>query len=105
MTFTFLPSEYEYVPSIRYTGNVDRDFEMEEPCSSSWPPSAYLHSDIFEIDLDFPEYHDHNDVLYSEESAVDVFDVKTDNKKADIDQYMPPNEDDGTNTDGGFCSC
>jgi hypothetical protein len=108
-----VPPEYMYVPSIRCTDNVDRDFKMEETCSS-WSPSAYLHSDIFETDLDLPEYHDHN-VLYNEESAVDVFDVKTDDQQEGstrrgrldtiISQYMPFDEDNGTNTDGEFCSC
>lgn len=106
-----VPSEYMYVPSIRCTDTVDRDFETEESCSS-WSPSAYLHRDIFETDLDLPEYHDDNNVLYSEESAVDVFDVKMDYQQEGstrldtiVTQYMPFDEDDGTNTDGEFCSC
>jgi hypothetical protein len=97
-----VPPEYEYVAS----GKVDPDFNKEEPWACS-APSAYLHRDIFETDLDFVEYHvDHNTVHYSEESAVDVFDVKMDYHQQDMIQYyMPPDEEDGTISNGGFCSC
>jgi hypothetical protein len=94
-----VPPEYVYVAS----GNVDTDFNKEEPWSCS-APSAYLHRDIFETDLDFVEYHDHNVQYYSEESAVNVFHVKMDHQE-DMNQYMLPDEEDGTISDGGFCSC